>query len=89
MFNFGLFTSFVQQRFRTYEKDKQLIKDNKEKQEFSKVDANINLDKLLKRAPVNAVGAWASKSQINGTIAQSVKESGTGIGGDRMMGSRA
>ena len=89
MFNFGLFTSFVQQRFRTYEKDKQLIKDNKEKQEFSKVDANINLGKLLKRAPVSAVGDWANKSQINASIAQSVKESGTGIGGDRMLASRS
>ena len=85
MFQFGLVSSFVQQRFRVFEKDKQLINENREKQEFDKVDNQIDLRKLAQRAEVGAISNWASKSQINSSIAHSVKEAGTGIGADRML----
>ena len=85
MFNFGFVSSFVQQRFRVFEKDKQLINENREKQEFDKVDSQIDLRKLANRADASSISAWAGKSQINGSIAQSVKEAGTGIGADRMI----
>jgi|GEM_PF-5891038 len=85
MFNFGLVSSFVQQRFRVFEKDKQLISENREKQEFEKVDQQIDLRKLAQRADAGSISNWSSKSQLNGNIAHSVKESGTGIGADRML----
>ena len=89
MFNFGLVRSFVQQRFRVFEKDKQLINENREKSQFAKVDQQIDLSKLLRRAPDNAISSWAGKSQINQSIAQSVKEAGSGMGGDRMLSAQS
>ena len=85
MFNFGLVRSFVQQRFRVFEKDKQLINENREKNQFAKVDQQIDLTKLLRRAPDNAISSWAGKSPINQSVAHSVKEAGSGIGGDRVI----
>ena len=89
MFNIGLGIQFLQQRFRVFEKDKQLINENKEKEQFAKVDQQINLKKMFNRAPDDAVSSWSSKSPIHAQVAQSVKEAGAGIGGDRMLSAKS